>query len=124
MKMALKKLLDNIILLVGIYAKSVVGTIERLATWKTHASLFSDFSRIYIEKCLPNTVPGNKTMSLKFKKIYGTINVNNSLVTVEHLYYNQADIANDNEKNEFEENTDGDPNTHFISNLTEIRKCL
>lgn len=122
----MKKLLNNIILLVGIYAKSVVGTIERLATWKTHASLFSDFSRIYIEKCLPNTDPDNKTMSgsLKFKKIYGTINVNNSLVTVKHLYYNQANIADDNEKKEFKENTDGTPKTNFISNLTEIRKCV
>lgn len=63
-------------------------------------------------------------MSLRFNKIYGTINVNNSLVTVEHLYYNQTHIDNDNEKKEFIENTDGDPKTNFISNLTEIRKCL
>ena len=122
--MKVKKLLDNIILLVGIYAKSVVGTIECLATWKTHTSLFSDFSRIYIEKCLPNTDPDNITMSLKFNKIYGTINVNNSLVTVGRLYYNQAGIDNDNDKKEFKENTDGAPKTNFISNLTEIRKCL
>jgi hypothetical protein len=120
----MKKLLDNIILLAGIYAKSVVGTIEYLATWKTHTSLFSDFSRIYIKKCLQNTDPQDSTLSLKFKKSYGTININNSLVTVEHLYYNQANIADDNLKKEFKENTDGDPKTNFISNLTEIRKCL
>jgi hypothetical protein len=119
----IKNQLHNIILHVGIYAKNVLGSIGKITTWKAHTGIFSELSRLYIDKCNINIEPSSSTNSKRYNKIYGTINTNNSYITVENLYYNQSDKS-DNLRVPFDENTDGNFNNHFVSNLTEIRQCL
>jgi hypothetical protein len=96
---------------VGIYAKSVVGRINSITTYKAHTAIFTELSRLYIEK---NIIHTNSTT---YNKIYGVINTNNSMITVNKVYYNNSDT-------EHLETDDGNFDKHFVSNLTEIRKCL
>ena len=96
---------------VGIYAKSVVGRVNSITTYKAHAAIFTELSRLYIEKNMVYTVSN----STAYNKIYGVINTNNSMITVNEVYYNNIEHL---------EADDGDFDTHFVSNLTEIRKCL
>jgi hypothetical protein len=96
---------------VGIYAKSVVGRVNSITTYKAHAAIFTELSRLYIEENKIFTT-GNST---GYNKIYGVINTNNSMITVNKVYYNDTEHL---------ETDDGNFDTHFVSNLTEIRKCL
>jgi hypothetical protein len=99
---------------VGIYAKSVVGRISGITTYDAHTAIFTELSRLYIEE---NIIYNNSTF---YHKTYGIINTNNSMITVDKVYYKNRDT----ELTEHLETDDGHFKKYFISNLTEIRKCL
>jgi hypothetical protein len=92
----------------GIYARLVHGIIDNISTLNTHTSILADFSQLFVKECHTNT-----SNSTKFKKIYSTININNSFISLDKCYIN-------NDTKEFNEKTA----INIFSNLTEIRKCF